>query len=66
MEFILFKVLLCFSDRLGERPWAGIVRKLFKIFLVGIAEGGGCCYITLLIVRIILEKNNCSIYGKFQ
>lgn len=27
------------ADRMGERPRAGTVRKLFKIFLVGIGEG---------------------------
>lgn len=35
---------------MGERPRAGTVRKLFKIFLVGIGEGGGFCCITLLVV----------------
>lgn len=38
MEFIVFKILLRFADRMGERPLAETVRKLFKIFLVGIGE----------------------------
>ena len=66
MEFTVFKILLCFADRMGERPWAGIVRKLFKIFLVGIGEGGGFCCISLLVVKTILEKNNSRKENKIQ
>lgn len=39
MEFKVLKILLSISDRRGDRPWDGRLRKLFETFSVGFRRG---------------------------